>query len=437
MVYIAIVLGILALLIILWLYAQMRKMQNERVALLPEQARLTQALQDRERELHRTQVEVEELRQSLRQQQTDYAALQARSQVVAEQLRESKEQTLALSEQLKSQFGELAAKIFEERSEKLSQHNEESLKPLREDLKRFGEQVRATYENEARERFSLQHIIRELMDRSGAMSRETSELIRALKGDSKVQGDWGEMILENILEHSGLTRDREYFVQETLRDTEGRIVQPEGNKGGLRPDVLVRYPNGGVMIIDSKVSLTAYSNYVAAVNDEERATFAKAHLASVRKHIDELGEKKYHHYLDTAPDFVMLFIPNDPAYALALQETPTLWEYAYKKGVILINGTNLIAALRMAQDMWQRDRQVKNVEEIVRRAAALYDKFCTYSETLLDAEKKLNAASESLSKAKGQLMTGRGNLIDGLDKLKEMGIAPSKNIPLSMRPNAE
>lgn len=433
MYYASLALILLLIVAVAFLLYKLYQKQKEKLSLEANHTHLLQTLAERESRLAQKEAELSQAQQEYQKAQIAYSELQIRAEHLSEQVRSAQQESISISEQLQSQFKELATKIFEERGEMLSRKNEESLKPLREDLKRFGEQVQTTYEAEARERFSLQNVIKDLMERSGAMSKETSELIKALKGDSKVQGDWGEMILENILKHSGLTKDREYFVQETLRDEKDDVITAEGNRGGLRPDVLVRYPNGGVMIIDSKVSLSAYSNYIVATTDEERAMYAKSHLASVRKHIEELSEKKYHHFLPEAPDFVMLFIPNDPAYTLALQESPTLWEYAYKKGVILINGSNLIAALRMAQDMWQRDRQVKNVEEIIRKASSLYDKFCSYSETLLDAERKIHSASESIAKAKGQLMTGRGNLIGGLEKLKEMGVVSTKEIPSQLR----
>ena len=266
------------------------------------------------------------------------------------------------------------------------------------------------------------------MERSQAISEETTNLTRALRGDSKVQGDWGEMILERILERSGLRRGEEYFVQETLRDESGRLITTEDNRGGLRPDVIVRYPNSGAMVIDSKVSLTAYSRYLSADTDEVRTIALKEHLQSIRKHIDELSRKKYEEHVSGAANFVMLFIPNEPAYSLALSHEPSLWEEAYAKNVVLINGTNLIAALRMAQDMWQRERQERNIQLILEKATGLYDQFALFTKTFVKVGERLQAAKEDFDKAQGQLSEGRGNLVRRVEQLKELGVKTNKTI---------
>lgn len=354
------------------------------------------------------------------------AELRTRLELAEHQLGEAQAQKQVLGEELKGQFRQLASDILQERSSALDQRNEEALKPLREDLKRFGEQVQKTYTEEARERFSLERVIKELMERSQQVSQEANQLTKALRGDAKVQGDWGEMILDNILEMSGLRSGEEYFTQQEVRDE-------EGNR--LRPDVVVKYPNGGFMVIDSKVSLTAYTVYVTAEDDLEREAAALRHLESVRRHIDELSRKSYSDLIEGAPDFVLLFIPNEPAYNLAMQLNPQLWMDAYRKRIVLINGTNLIAALRMAQDMWQRDRQISNVENIVQEAGKLYDKFVSYTETLLEAEKKMQAASASLSKARNQLTDGRGNLVGRLQKLSKMGVRGKKSLPAELEPD--
>ena len=331
----------------------------------------------------------------------------------------------------------MASDILRERSEDLDKRARETLSPLREDLRRFGEQVEKTYHEESRERFSLKDSIERLVQRSQEVSTETTNLTRALRGDSKVQGDWGELILERILQQSGLIRGEHYFVQETLRDEQGAIITTEENRGGLRPDVIVRYPNRGAVVIDSKVSLTAYARYVAAETEAEQALALREHIASLRKHITELSLKHYEDYAIGSPNFVMLFIPNEPAYTLALSHEPTLWEEAYAKNVVLINGTNLIAALRMAQDMWQRDRQQKSVESIVDEAGKLYDKFVLFAESFLKIESKLQEASEAFSTARGQLSQGRGNILARLQKLDQLGAKHKKFLPKALSPDQE
>ncbi|WP_329904505.1 DNA recombination protein RmuC [Porphyromonas pogonae] len=409
-----------------------RALKQQLETLHIDKAHLSTEIASKAERLEEYRAENMELRNKNITQTSIVSAMEAEMKTLRERLQETKEQAKQINEELQLRFKDLAVKILDEKSEALNARSEETLKPLREDLKRFGEQVDKAYSNESRERFSLHKQIMELMAQSTRISEDANNLTRALKGDSKVQGDWGEMILENILRNSGLTEGQEYFVQETLRDSEGNVVLHDETGHKMRPDVIIRYPNGQLVIIDSKVSLTAYSDYVACTTDDDRTRLATAHLASVRRHIDELSRKDYQRYCDEAPEFVMLFIPNEPAYALALQQSPGLWDEAYKKRVVLINPTNLIAALRMAQDLWVRDKQVKNVEEIVKQAADLYDKFCNYAESLLDAERKMQGAMDSIGKAKGQLMEGNGNLVRRLEKLRSMGLSTKKNIPTAI-----
>ena len=356
------------------------------------------------------------------------AGYQAQLASLERQLQELREQKAELTQELRESFQSVATEIIRERTEDLNERTEATLKPLREDLQRFGRQVTETYQEESRERFSLKNEIKNLVERSQAISEETTNLTRALRGDSKVQGDWGEMILERILERSGLRKGEEYFVQETLRDESGRLITTEDNRGGLRPDVIVRYPNSGAMVIDSKVSLTAYSRYLSADTDEVRTIALREHLQSIRKHIDELSRKKYEEHVSGAANFVMLFIPNEPAYSLALSHEPNLWEEAYAKNVVLINGTNLIAALRMAQDMWQRERQERNIQLILEKATGLYDQFALFTKTFVKVGERLQAAKEDFDKAQGQLSEGRGNLVRRVEQLKELGVKTNKTI---------
>lgn len=356
------------------------------------------------------------------------AGYQAQLASLERQLQELREQKATLTQELRESFQSVATEIIRERTQDLNERTEATLKPLREDLQRFGRQVTETYQEESRERFSLKNEIKNLVERSQAISEETTNLTRALRGDSKVQGDWGEMILERILERSGLRKGEEYFVQETLRDESGRLITTEDNRGGLRPDVIVRYPNSGAMVIDSKVSLTAYSRYLSADTDEVRAIALREHLQSIRKHIDELSRKKYEEHVSGAANFVMLFIPNEPAYSLALSHEPSLWEEAYAKNVVLINGTNLIAALRMAQDMWQRERQERNIQLILEKATGLYDQFALFTKTFVKVGERLQSAKEDFDRAQGQLSEGRGNLVRRVEQLKELGVKTNKTI---------
>ena len=431
--------------LVLFLYAGKRIKELTDVVAATERAEHEKALELKtlETKLQTTAEAHQELRQryDALQQKADEAAMSLaavkteRASLAAE-LEKLQAEKGKLAEELRDSFRAVANDIMRERTEDLDKRTKETLSPLREDLKRFGEQVDKTYQEEARERFNLKDSIEKLILRSQEISQETTSLTRALRGDSKVQGDWGELVLERILDQSGLIRGEHYFVQETLRDESGAVITTGDNRGGLRPDVIVRYPNRGAIVIDSKVSLTAYARYVAAETDAERDQALKEHLLSLRKHINELSGKRYEEYTEGSPNFVMLFIPNEPAYTIALAHDPTLWEEAYRKNVVLINGTNLIAALRMAQDMWQRDSQQRNVLQIVDEAGKLYDKFATFSETFLKIESKLEDAQKAFGEAKGQLRDGRGDILGRFDKLKALGAKTKKALPGGIQPPA-
>ena len=439
-------LGALCLIfLVLFLYAGKRIKELTDVAAAAERAEHEKALELKtlETKLQTTAEVHQELRQryDALQQKADeaavsLAAVKTERASLAAELEKLQAEKGKLAEELRDSFRAVANDIMRERTEDLDKRTKETLSPLREDLKRFGEQVDKTYQEEARERFNLKDSIEKLILRSQEISQETTSLTRALRGDSKVQGDWGELVLERILDQSGLIRGEHYFVQETLRDESGAVITTGDSRGGLRPDVIVRYPNRGAIVIDSKVSLTAYARYVAAETEAERDQALKEHLFSLRKHINELSGKRYEEYTEGSPNFVMLFIPNEPAYTITLAHDPTLWEEAYRKNVVLINGTNLIAALRMAQDMWQRDSQQRNVLQIVDEAGKLYDKFATFSETFLKIESKLEDAQKAFGEAKGQLRDGRGDILGRFDKLKALGAKTKKALPGGIQPPA-
>ena len=264
-----------------------------------------------------------------------------------------------------------------------------------------------------------QQAVTSLKEQTSKIGSDAANLTKALKGDSKLQGDWGEMVLETILENSGLRKDEEFFIQENTKDENGK---------NFRPDVIVRFPEGRSVVIDSKVSLTAYTDALAADNDADRDRLMKAHALSVRKHIDELAEKDYSKLVDDAIGFVLMFIPNETSYIAAMKQQPELSRYAYQKKIIIISPSNLLMALQLAYNLWQYDRQNKNVEKIVKTAADLYDKVAGSEDTFTSIGDVLSRLSTTYDKAKKQLYEGSGNVMRRVESLKSLGVTPKKQI---------
>ena len=264
-----------------------------------------------------------------------------------------------------------------------------------------------------------QQAVLSLKEQTSKIGSDAANLTKALKGDSKMQGDWGEMVLETILENSGLRKDEEFFIQENTKDENGK---------NFRPDVIVRFPEGRSVVIDSKVSLTAYTNALAAEDDAERERLMKAHAQSVRNHIDELAEKDYSKLVEDAIGFVLMFIPNETSYIAAMRQQPELSRYAYQKKIIIISPSNLLMALQLAYNLWQYDRQNKNVEKIVKTAADLYDKVAVFEDTFTSIGDLITRLSGTFDKAKKQLYDGAGNVMRRVESLKGLGVTPKKQL---------
>ncbi|RZK12625.1 MAG: DNA recombination protein RmuC [Flavobacterium sp.] len=338
---------------------------------------------------------------------------------------EQKQEVEKLQEKFTKEFENLANKILEEKTSKFTEQNRENLKnilsPLQDKIHLFEKKVEDTHKESIDYHAALRQQILGLREMNEQMSKETINLTKALKGDSKMQGNWGELVLERVLEKSGLEKGREYDVQQSFTNTDGQRVFP---------DVVVNLPDGKKMIIDSKVSLTAYEKYINEESDLLRITYLKEHVNSIKRHVEQLGEKNYHDlYQIESPDFVLLFIPIEPAFASALNEDTTLYNRAFEKNVVIVTPSTLLATLRTIDSMWANQKQQENAYEIARQAGALYDKFEGFVTDLVKIGKKMDEAKSEYGNAMNKLVDGKGNLITSVEKLKKMGAKAKKALP--------
>ena len=343
-------------------------------------------------------------------------------------LEDNKKEIEGLQEKFTKEFENLANKILDEKSNKFTAQNKENIKnildPLEKKIKDFEEKVDKTHKESIDYHSALRQQILGLKELNAQMSKETLNLTKALKGDSKTQGNWGELVLERVLEKSGLEKDREYFVQQSFTNDDGKRILP---------DVVIHLPDNKKMIVDSKVSLTAYEQLVNSEDDSEKERLLKEHTNSLKRHVDQLSEKKYEDiYKIESPDFVLLFVPIEPAFAVALNEDNSLYNKAFEKNIVIVTPTTLLATLRTIDTMWNNEKQQRNAIEIARQAGALYDKFEGLLKDLINIGKKIDATKNDYSLAMNKLVEGRGNLITSVEKLKKMGAKAKKALPESI-----
>ncbi|MHA3786748.1 DNA recombination protein RmuC [Flavobacterium hauense] len=407
-----------------------KKVSEERTNSLQQQIeQLKQQSQNEllgvEKQLVQAHAERDSLRQAkdalsiqLTKKETDFDNL-------LERMREQRQETDELREKFTKEFENLANKILEEKSVKFTEQNKENLKnilsPLQEKIHLFEKKVEDTHKESIDYHAALRQQIVGLRDMNEQMSKETLNLTRALKGDTKMQGNWGELILERVLQKSGLEKDREYYVQQSHVNDEGSRIQP---------DVVINLPDGKKMIVDSKVSLVAYERFINEEDEVLKTVHLKEHINSIKRHVDQLSDKNYHDlYKIESPDFVLLFIPMEPAFAIALNDDTTLYSKAFERNIVIVTPTTLLATLRTIDSMWTNQKQQENAYEIARQAGALYDKFEGFVGDLTKVGNKMKDAQSEYQNAMGKLVDGRGNIITSIEKLKKMGAKAKKTLP--------
>jgi DNA recombination protein RmuC len=410
--------------IFLGVYIQKLKTRSSLAAWQERELQLKNTLEDVKSQMDIISDEKEEIRK-----EKDSLAIQiSRKEAEFENLlvrnKEQKDEVTQLQEKFTKEFENLANKILDEKSSKFTEQNKENIKnilsPLQEKIQLFEKKVEATHKESIDYHAALRQQIFGLKQLNEQMSKETLNLTKALKGDSKMQGNWGELVLERVLEKSGLEKDREYEVQQSFKREDGSRVLP---------DVIINLPDGKKMIIDAKVSLTSYERYVNT-EDEEQEMHLKAHLNSIKKHVDQLSAKKYEDiYEMESPDFVLMFIPIEPAFAIAINHDNSLYNKAFEQNIVIVTPSTLLATLRTIDTMWNNEKQQRNAIEIARQAGALYDKFQGFITDLTKVGKKMDEAKTEYEGAMNKLFEGRGNIITSIEKLKKMGAKAKKSLP--------
>ncbi len=420
------------------------RFQSEKIALEEKLIALTTQLEQYKEQFSNEKIKFEKQleisnqeKESIRTEKDSLAIQLSKKEVDFENLwernKEQKDEVEKLQEKFTKEFENLANKILDEKSNKFTEQNKENLKniltPLQDKIQLFEKKVEDTHKESIDYHAALRQQILGLREMNIQMSKETLNLTKALKGDSKMQGNWGELVLERVLEKSGLEKGREYEVQQSFTTDEGNRVMP---------DVVINLPDGKKMIVDSKVSLTAYEKYINEDGDENKNSFLKEHVNSIKRHVEQLGNKNYQDlYQIESPDFVLLFIPIEPAFAIALNEDVSLYNKAFEKNIVIVTPATLLATLRTIDSMWTNQKQQENAFEIARQAGALYDKFEGFVGDLIKIGKKIDETKVEYSSAMNKLVEGSGNLINRVEKLKKMGAKAKKALPESILARAK
>lgn len=400
------------------------RLKQENEGLRTEVARTTERAENSGLERQRLEIRLREVEADLSAKNERIVKAEEAFKSQRERLSEQEAYIQTLQQQFKLEFENIANKLLDEKSKSFTEHNRTQLdvilNPFKEKLKDFEEKVDKVYKAESDERNVLKGEINKLVENNRLMSEETQNLTKALKGEQKKQGNWGEMILEKVLERSGLVKDREYRVQASM-------VGPDGNR--LQPDVVIDMPDGKHLIVDSKVSLVAYERLVNCDNEPEREVYAKEHVKSIQNHINDLCGKNYQDlYQINSPDFVLLFVPIESSFSVAVQLDEELFNYAWDRRVVIVSPSTLLATLGTVASIWKQERQNKNVLEIARLSGAMYDKFYNFVEDLEDIGKSIKQTEKAYDKALNKLSTGAGNLTVTADKIKKLGAKASKQL---------
>ncbi len=397
---------------------------NEVAKITAEKSALNEKAQNLQVTINETKTVVANAQEQSLELTAENSKLANQLKNLEEKLNTQKQEIETLQQRLAKEFENLANRIFEEKSEKFVRQNRISLDmvltPLKEKMEEFKQKVESTHLESSKEQSRLQEQIRNLTELNQGMREDAIRLTKALKGDNKTQGNWGEIILERVLEKSGLTKGQEYTVQESFVNEEGKRQQP---------DVIIKLPDNKNIIVDSKVSLTAYERITATTDEDEQAVWLKAHIKSIKEHVKQLSDKRYHElYEVTSPDFVLLFIPIEPAFTLAVQNDNTIFNDAFDRNIIIVSTSTLLATLRTISSIWKQEYQNRNVQEIARIGGTLHDKFVGFTEDLKKVGEHMDKSKSIYEDAMKKLVSGQNNLVKQTNKLKELGAKTTKEI---------